>query len=313
MIDSNFDAIFVKVAGAGLEPHKHLNKSISQLYPTLLRLNERFGLDMCGEGGEYETIVLDCPLFKKRIVIDECSITIDPENDSVGYLKVSKVHLENKGNDGAATTTLPEQGDHLSQIDLTPSILTISRDTLHESTSYLAEQAELTSKSIVETMGLNLTDQHFALRAPMTVSMYDGYGFTGLCYPPQCATSFSKWQRRSNRKDDNSTTAPRSDESTVAQIFKTPNKLVRLQLYLILDDIRKQLHQLKRQVTPSLPPGSHPTDRTREDSHGLEDVLYVHLYLSDMNLFADVNQEYGIWFQGHLPLPLPPSRSTVAV
>ena len=24
---------------------------------------------MCGEGGEYETLVLDCPLFKSRIVL----------------------------------------------------------------------------------------------------------------------------------------------------------------------------------------------------------------------------------------------------
>lgn len=26
-------------------------------------------LNVCGEGGEYETITLDCPLFKKKIVM----------------------------------------------------------------------------------------------------------------------------------------------------------------------------------------------------------------------------------------------------
>ena len=26
-----------------------------------------FGLNVCGEGGEYETFTLDCPLFKKRL------------------------------------------------------------------------------------------------------------------------------------------------------------------------------------------------------------------------------------------------------
>jgi len=31
--------------------------------------NEKFGLNVCGEGGEYETFTLDCPLFKKRIVM----------------------------------------------------------------------------------------------------------------------------------------------------------------------------------------------------------------------------------------------------
>jgi len=34
--------------------------------------NEQFGLNVCGEGGEYETFTLDCPLFKKRIVMYVC-------------------------------------------------------------------------------------------------------------------------------------------------------------------------------------------------------------------------------------------------
>jgi diphthine-ammonia ligase len=31
--------------------------------------SQRFGLNVCGEGGEYETFTLDCPLFKKKIVV----------------------------------------------------------------------------------------------------------------------------------------------------------------------------------------------------------------------------------------------------
>ena len=31
--------------------------------------NKKYGLNICGEGGEYETFTLDCPLFKKRIVM----------------------------------------------------------------------------------------------------------------------------------------------------------------------------------------------------------------------------------------------------
>ncbi len=29
--------------------------------------NRRYGVNVCGEGGEYETFTLDCPLYKKRI------------------------------------------------------------------------------------------------------------------------------------------------------------------------------------------------------------------------------------------------------
>ena len=29
--------------------------------------NRRYGVNVCGEGGEYESLTLDCPLFRKRI------------------------------------------------------------------------------------------------------------------------------------------------------------------------------------------------------------------------------------------------------
>ena len=77
------EALLVKVAGAGLEPYKHLNKTLSQLYPALQRLHERFGLDLCGEGGEYETLVLDCHAFRrtgKRLLIEETAVLEDDED-----------------------------------------------------------------------------------------------------------------------------------------------------------------------------------------------------------------------------------------
>lgn len=64
-----------QVAALGLEPHKHLGKSIRQLQPHLLRLRDRFGCNVCGEGGEYETLTLDCPAFTRgRIVLDEWEV-----------------------------------------------------------------------------------------------------------------------------------------------------------------------------------------------------------------------------------------------
>lgn len=32
-------------------------------------MHEKYGLNVCGEGGEYETFTLDCPLFKQRIAM----------------------------------------------------------------------------------------------------------------------------------------------------------------------------------------------------------------------------------------------------
>lgn len=65
----------LQVAALGLEPHKHLGKSIRQLQPHLLRLRDRFGCNVCGEGGEYETLTLDCPAFTHgRIVLDDWEV-----------------------------------------------------------------------------------------------------------------------------------------------------------------------------------------------------------------------------------------------
>ncbi|CAH0560796.1 unnamed protein product [Brassicogethes aeneus] len=98
MIKCEVDAIVIKVAALGLEPNKHLGRSLSSLQPHLFAMNEKYGLNVCGEGGEYETLTLDCPLFKSRIVIDESEIVMHT-NDTiapVGYLVFKKLSLSLK-------------------------------------------------------------------------------------------------------------------------------------------------------------------------------------------------------------------------
>lgn len=38
---------------------------IRDLKQYLLGINEKYGVNVCGEGGEYETLTVDCPLFHK--------------------------------------------------------------------------------------------------------------------------------------------------------------------------------------------------------------------------------------------------------
>ena len=96
MLDAGVEAVLVKVAGAGLDPELHLGRSLRTLYPTLLRLHDKYGLDLCGEGGEYESLVLDSPLFRRRLVIDESEVVLDGENASVGNLRILRCHCEDK-------------------------------------------------------------------------------------------------------------------------------------------------------------------------------------------------------------------------
>lgn len=67
MIDCQLEAIVIKVASLGLSPERHLGKSIKDLQGHLAKMHEKYGVNVCGEGGEYETFTLDCPLFKRRI------------------------------------------------------------------------------------------------------------------------------------------------------------------------------------------------------------------------------------------------------
>ena len=68
MIDYKMDAILIKVACFGLNK-THLNRSIGELSPYFDQLYKECEMNVCGEGGEYESLVLDCPHYKQRIEV----------------------------------------------------------------------------------------------------------------------------------------------------------------------------------------------------------------------------------------------------
>lgn len=57
-----FDARLIKVAAIGLNS-RHLNMSLPQIQPIMIDLNNKYEVNVCGEGGEFETMVLDSPFF----------------------------------------------------------------------------------------------------------------------------------------------------------------------------------------------------------------------------------------------------------
>ncbi|KAI3367608.1 hypothetical protein L3Q82_026454 [Scortum barcoo] len=117
MISSDLHAILIKVAAfgefvphsfvsqaAGLDPEKHLGKPLADMERYLKQLSQKYGVHICGEGGEYETFTLDCPLFKKKIVIDAAETVIHSADAfaPVGYLRFTKMHTESKDGDVVA-------------------------------------------------------------------------------------------------------------------------------------------------------------------------------------------------------------------
>lgn len=65
--EANFEVIITSVSARGLD-EEWLGREIDEdSIRGLEELHNEFGINPAGEGGEYETLVLDAPFFKKRI------------------------------------------------------------------------------------------------------------------------------------------------------------------------------------------------------------------------------------------------------
>ena len=107
MLERGVEAVLVKVCSMGLLPRRHLGRPLAELQPHFELLRGRYKFHVCGEGGEYETLTLDCPLFKRRLVLDATSTIVldDDPFAPVALLRVDSCHTEEKAPaplDGAA-------------------------------------------------------------------------------------------------------------------------------------------------------------------------------------------------------------------
>lgn len=98
MVSEGIEARIVKVASSCLGK-ECLNMGLREVYEHLEK-NSGSDPNFCGEGGEYESIVVDCPMFRKRIRIDEYEICGHPEETdregTVFYMRILQHALEEK-------------------------------------------------------------------------------------------------------------------------------------------------------------------------------------------------------------------------
>jgi len=77
MISAGFDIMIVRVSAEGLG-EEWLGRRFGQaMLGDLVKLEERYGINLSGEGGEFETIVLDSPLHVSPIIIEEYEREVD--------------------------------------------------------------------------------------------------------------------------------------------------------------------------------------------------------------------------------------------
>lgn len=94
-LKSHFNVIFTTVASMGFNKADIGRKLDDEMFNWLLFLHNKYGVSITGEGGEYETLVLDAPFYKKKIVVEKSSIDWD-ETKSFGYYRIEQMRLEKK-------------------------------------------------------------------------------------------------------------------------------------------------------------------------------------------------------------------------
>ncbi|MFA5101829.1 MAG: diphthine--ammonia ligase [Candidatus Thermoplasmatota archaeon] len=90
-VHAGFQSIIVGVFAQGFD-ETWLGRIIDEeTIDALCSLQRKQGINIAGEGGEYETLVLSGPMFSKRLVIDDAE---KQWNRDSGVLQVITAHLE---------------------------------------------------------------------------------------------------------------------------------------------------------------------------------------------------------------------------
>ncbi|MBA3064124.1 diphthine--ammonia ligase [Candidatus Woesearchaeota archaeon] len=94
LIDAKFKIIITGIAADGLNKSWLGRKIDNNCITDLKKLHEKNKIHIAGEGGEYETFVLDCPLFKKKIEIKDFEIKM--ENECTGQYIIKATEFVKK-------------------------------------------------------------------------------------------------------------------------------------------------------------------------------------------------------------------------
>jgi len=93
IITRRFNVVIVGVYAYGFDDNWLGRKIDSGTISDLVELSKRYQISVVGEGGEYETLVVDAPFFRKRIELVGVKRVWE---DHSGYMLVEKARLSDK-------------------------------------------------------------------------------------------------------------------------------------------------------------------------------------------------------------------------
>ncbi|MEK6983279.1 MAG: diphthine--ammonia ligase [Nanoarchaeota archaeon] len=93
MLNKGYEIMITQIASDGLKDW--LGKKITkENFAQLRRDSVRYGFHIGFEGGYADTLVTDCPLFTKKLVVEDMSVIY--EDDYCGHVVIDKYRMEDK-------------------------------------------------------------------------------------------------------------------------------------------------------------------------------------------------------------------------
>ncbi|KAK2142335.1 hypothetical protein LSH36_969g00011 [Paralvinella palmiformis] len=278
IIQCGVKAIIIKVAALGLDPDKHLGLTLEEIYPHMIKMQRQYGLNVCGEGGEYETFTLDCPLFKKKIIADEV-VTVTHSDDAfapVAFLNFSKLHLESKdsmetkddvlyedflGEGVAETDDVADNNDYTDYIDYSPAT--------HEILLVLLNQKELVSNLPMKHSGQLLFE---VMQTNDVIPSTDQGDLLHVLLRSTSKVSTETLQTYLSKKYLN---------ISGIMALKSESESIEFDVYAAMEKLKDLVGQHQRSSS---------------------DVLAVYMYVRDMTSFCHINNAYKRYFENNPPV-----------
>lgn len=91
LVKEGYEVLISSIAADGFDKTWLGRRIGDKAINELTKLNEKFKINVAGEGGEYESLVLDMPMYKKKIKILDSEIIMD--NECTGWFVVKKAEL----------------------------------------------------------------------------------------------------------------------------------------------------------------------------------------------------------------------------
>lgn len=142
-IDAGIEAVVVKASAMGLT-QDHIGKTVRELMDHFADLSVKFGFNMCGEGGEYQTLVVNAPDFAYKLI--PVDTDIQALSSSTSRMTISNIELENK-----------ETGEKSAILPVPPLYPAVFKTITHITTG------ELTAASFGHTTCTSTEDEAFVI------------------------------------------------------------------------------------------------------------------------------------------------------